>query len=330
MKKQLRYAAQGAVGLLALGTAAVQAQAIQSVEIEGTVTDFYSSYYYNQVPTELENAVSFKFVVEQDTSVVPYYVYSGSSYEHQQFQENLYNISYTFYDAAGAEITAPASLDLELTAEELFDTYVYAERGVTNDYEYMQWWGRKTTNELNDWNSLGGYINNSGQQPLFAEFTPYPLLLSATSPVNQQFGGWLESYGNGEEDYYYLSFYGTVTSILATELDADGDGFADSADSCPASLMDETVMFDGWLNSGVTNYVDASGCAIMDHYAACAVAEAEEPTSPWGWFQPVYSGPTYCEKQVVYQLQNEGVIDYTEGRMLRNALSLSYSSEGPR
>ncbi|MDN7134436.1 hypothetical protein [Pseudidiomarina terrestris] len=124
---------------------------------------------------------------------------------------------------------------------------------------------------------------------------------------------------------------GTVTSVVGTlaAFDTDRDGVIDDLDLCSASLVEETVIFGGWLDSGVTNYTDESGCTIMDRYAACEAEEATQPTSPWGWFQPVYSGPTYCEQQVVYGLQDDGIIDYTEGRMLRNALNLSHSSQGP-
>ncbi|WP_173920510.1 hypothetical protein [Pseudidiomarina piscicola] len=139
-------------------------------------------------------------------------------------------------------------------------------------------------------------------------------------------------YNSGGDQTWRVYGEGVTTSIVGTldDFDTDGDGVSDSNDLCSVSILDETVMFDGWLNSGVTNHVDESGCSIMDHYAACAVEEDEQPSSPWGWFQPVSSGPSYCETQVVYGLQSDGVIDHMEGRMLRNALRLSYDSDVPR
>ncbi|WP_126775151.1 hypothetical protein [Pseudidiomarina sediminum] len=94
--------------------------------------------------------------------------------------------------------------------------------------------------------------------------------------------------------------------------DADGDGVADADDQCLATVESDTVWFDG-VNSGVTNHVDANGCAISDHYASC---DAEAQSS--GLLG--YSGPTQCEMMMGYQLYRDGLIDYTELRMLRNAL----------
>ncbi|MBY6063704.1 hypothetical protein [Pseudidiomarina sediminum] len=94
--------------------------------------------------------------------------------------------------------------------------------------------------------------------------------------------------------------------------DADGDGVADADDQCLATVESDTVWFDG-VNSGVTNHVDANGCAISDHYASC---DAEAQSS--GLLG--YSGPTQCEMMMGYQLYRDGLIDYTELRMLRNVL----------
>ena len=116
------------------------------------------------------------------------------------------------------------------------------------------------------------------------------------------------------------------TSIDYEDDDSDGDGVSDEVDLCSASITDETVIFGGWANSGVTNYVDASGCTIMDRYAACQQEVEEQPTR-FSRFQPRYSGPSYCEKQVSYSLVDEGIIDYAEARMLRDALYMSYRSQ---
>lgn len=106
--------------------------------------------------------------------------------------------------------------------------------------------------------------------------------------------------------------FGVARSISVESLDTDQDGVADWDDHCASSDLSATVVFDGEHDSGVTNYTDASGCTIMDHYASCA-----EPTS--SFFS--YSGPSYCEQQVAYQLYREGVIDYADVRALRSALN---------
>ncbi|CAB0151120.1 hypothetical protein PSI9734_01534 [Pseudidiomarina piscicola] len=126
-----------------------------------------------------------------------------------------------------------------------------------------------------------------------------------------------------------ISAAGTTTSVIdrvISELDLDGDGIDDALDQCPSSDLAETVSFN-WLETGVANPVGANGCSLMDRFAACEAEAEEQPSSPWGWFQPVVSGPTQCERDVIYGAQNEGLIDYTEGRMLRRALSTYYNAE---
>ncbi|RUO74615.1 hypothetical protein CWI80_04545 [Pseudidiomarina sediminum] len=123
-----------------------------------------------------------------------------------------------------------------------------------------------------------------------------------------------DPYAEPDESLYVdFIFTGYTTRIQALINDADDDGIADEVDQCDASLLDETVSFDG-VDSGVTNVVDANGCSVMDHYAAC---EAEQQGS--GFLG--YSGASYCEQQVAYQLYRDGLIDYADVRALRNALN---------
>ena len=65
----------------------------------------------------------------------------------------------------------------------------------------------------------------------------------------------------------------------------------------------------------------------MDHYAACA---AEEQEAPRRGIRSVRSGPSSCEKAVSYDLVADGVLSYSEARMLRNALYESSTSSGPQ
>lgn len=113
-------------------------------------------------------------------------------------------------------------------------------------------------------------------------------------------------------NHYTYDFGSTQVGYYGLVEDSDNDGVADADDRCEASLLDETVVFDG-VNSGVTNHLDAQGCSIMDHYASC-----ETEQSARGFLG--YRGPTQCEMLMGYQLYREGLIDYTELRMLRNAL----------
>ena len=123
----------------------------------------------------------------------------------------------------------------------------------------------------------------------------------------------------------YDTLLGRALRIGAAIADADADGIADELDTCMFSDMSSTVTFRG-LESGVENYVGADGCTVMDRYAACEPQE-QERSSRFSRFQPRYSGPSYCEKQVSYGLFDEGIIDYAEARMLRDALYMSYRSQ---
>lgn len=320
--KKLNAIVQGTVGLLALGSVAVHAQEIQTVEIEGTVDNWYN-YYYENVAPELLNAATFKFVVEQDIAATPNYVYDYSAYQEKNYNQSLQSLTFTFYDSEGLEIQTTATT--QLTAGEFDYNRVWARKGSDEgEYysDYMQWWGEDYSNESEQYRFLGGYIvNNNSQTEMFSDFTNYPLLLDLQEP-GFQFYGWL----NSDDMYYnYQEFWGTVTSIVSYYPDDDEDGFPNNVDSCPVSIMDETVMFDGWYDSGVTNYVDESGCTITDHYAACEVEE-----EPVRGIRSVRSGPSSCEKAVSYDLVADGVISYSEARALREALYNSSTSDGRR
>lgn len=103
-------------------------------------------------------------------------------------------------------------------------------------------------------------------------------------------------------------------------LDEDGDGITDDLDQCPVSITTSTVVF-GWLDSGVTNDVDANGCTISDRYMACQEIVAAAATDI-----PSFQGPTYCEMQVTYSLYRDGLVDYSDVRQLRNSMITFYSS----
>jgi hypothetical protein len=119
-----------------------------------------------------------------------------------------------------------------------------------------------------------------------------------------------------------IGFDGVLThTIYLTYPDTDNDGVTDNLDQCVVSLADETVMF-GEYDSNVTNYVDESGCTIMDHYAACEADQEEQGFTRRSF--SFYRGPSYCEKQVAYGLVSDGIIDYSEARMLRDALYRSH------
>jgi hypothetical protein len=128
-----------------------------------------------------------------------------------------------------------------------------------------------------------------------------------------------------------LSYYvgeGEVYSVSSLPGDIDQDEVLNRLDACPASDTSEIVSFD-WLTTDVPNRLDESGCTIMDRYAACRPDEEQGPVvfSSRRSFS-LFRGPSYCEKQVAYDLVSDGIIDYSEARTLRDALYQHYRSGG--
>ncbi|CAB0151118.1 hypothetical protein PSI9734_01532 [Pseudidiomarina piscicola] len=302
------------VVLLIPGT--TQAQTLtDTVTIEGQLTQLENSF---QGPTALDPGARFVATILQDRTTP----LSSSTASMKLYETAMLEMEVVFYDELGTPIGTPivtsysaATLpslirrDAEFTFDPAaLDQASYAIEGTDINGRNMESW----------------IDIDETTQALFTDTSAYPALVEGVVDASFSFYAMNGDQGRGIS----VTAAGTVESITIVFIDTDNDGVADYLDQCGNSVASETVMFD-WLDSGVSNYVDEAGCTIMDVYAACEVEEEEQPSSPWGWFQPVYSGPSHCETQVVYQLQADGVIDYTEGRMLRNALSLSYSSNEP-
>ncbi|MDN7124413.1 hypothetical protein J6I90_05930 [Pseudidiomarina sp. 1APP75-32.1] len=298
---------------LALFTGLGQAQTLtDTVTIEGELTQLENSF---QGPAQLAPGSRFVVTIEQDRTATE----SSATATMKFYEDAVLQMEVMFYDDQGVPISTPVvttyssttmpSIDSR-TAQFLFDPQVAEE--ATYAMQGMDINGRNMDTTIN---------LSETTQTLLTDTSNYPAI--AEGAVDALFSFYVM---NGDEGRgISMSAEGNVDTISVVFVDTDNDGVPDYLDQCAASLESETVMFD-WVDSGVTNYTDASGCTIMDRYAACEPDETQQPSSPWGWFQPVYSGPGYCESQVVYQLQDEGIIDYSEGRMLRNALRLSHDS----
>lgn len=156
---------------------------------------------------------------------------------------------------------------------------------------------------------IGGTAENlyrpEADFPTFISFKNQPVSLKSTLIINTPS---LTNTAYINLDVHTLRYLGT---------DSDDDGVIDEDDICPTSLPHETVLFGDWLDSSVANHTDEQGCTIMDHYAAC---HAENNSS----YSLGYSGPSYCEQKVGYTLMRKEIISYTELRLLRTALSMSY------
>ncbi|WP_411358957.1 thrombospondin type 3 repeat-containing protein [Pseudidiomarina salilacus] len=161
------------------------------------------------------------------------------------------------------------------------------------------------------------FIVQQIEESIIASRTGYPT--AAIGPIVANFEFAINEVINQEGGLTVA--YGITDYI---DVDTDMDGVGDALDTCAFSDASTTVSFDG-LESGVDNYTTDNGCTIMDLYAACEPQE-EERYSRFSRFQPRYSGPSYCEKQVSYTLAEQGVITFQEARMLRDTLYLSKRS----
>lgn len=156
-------------------------------------------------------------------------------------------------------------------------------------------------------------VTNEGDAPLMfadsgAQLTPVHYQNEPRHAIRFYLRGMTVDYRT-QQDHYTVGFDSHVDAMY---FDADLDGVADHLDECSMNGGGETVIFNGY-DSGVTNHTTANGCSVMDYYQACE-------TSPQNYF----SGPSYCETQVAYTLYAQGVIDYSEVRALRTALSRAY------
>lgn len=118
---------------MALGAVAANAQAIQTVEIQGTVDSWYTGNGMYVIDPALLNAATFKFMVNQDISVAPYsdtYAEHIDS-EYKDYYNNVRRIGVTFYDSEGVEIST--SYATEVLANEMISSFKRARNDRTAD-----------------------------------------------------------------------------------------------------------------------------------------------------------------------------------------------------
>ncbi|CAB0151244.1 hypothetical protein PSI9734_01657 [Pseudidiomarina piscicola] len=290
-------------------TAAMMSSSAASQDLSGEfIGDIASapSYVTDAGATSVKVNFTYDTTVPFTTVGPPYFRYDGA----------LAEVTYEFMDAQGNPI------DFSLPTPFFFPDGAQ-QLNLSGSFDYDDNYSYNTINyQLNNTTVMAYFNLDANQQsPLFVPFDNYPQFQEvANEPFSYESTLIIRAPDTQFSAEAWIDI--DVHTLRYVGLDADEDGIADTDDLCGASILDETAMF-GPFNSGVPNYIDADGCSIMDHYAACEAEEEEAPSSPWGWFQPVYSGPSSCERQVSYSLVDAGVIDYTEARMLRNALNLS-------
>jgi len=272
----------------------------------------------------LETPLTFTVVITEDLAAPNFYgnFQGGEAYGNVTTAYEL-----RIYDELGVEILYDR-VDIRDVDTLIFDTVaLYHNSQAQTDFESVMWGIAASKTGTTEY-ALG--FNNYGFRVTPFGTTTSPLVI-AMSPFPKLFDGAIEhpfqvTAERNESTSFRFEGSANYVSYNGPASDSDGDGVFDLTDSCTNSLLDETVMFRDWYDSEVTNYVDSSGCSIMDRYAACAPEQQEAP-SFFSAFQPRLSGPNYCETQVSYQLNSEGLIDYMEARMLRDALYMSYRSQ---
>lgn len=221
-----------------------------------------------------------------------------------QYINSLTDIKVTFFDDEGQPITTAPSAEYSLESADYSSTlyrYGSSDEGFFAGFNY--------SDESPDIFYNVEVSNVDDIASLYESLDGYPVVAEVAKAPQQAFLLMLNYRSTGQDGGYMVGSY--LSSIEYIITDADGDGVTDALDLCEASIIDETVVLNG-INSGVTNTVDANGCSVADQFALCDIDRDGDAYS--------YRGPTYCAMMTTYDLYRQGVLTYTEVRMLRNAL----------
>lgn len=295
------------VGALPLSTLAQTLT--DTITVEGSLTSLSNSF---QGETMLDPEASFIATIEVDRTAILAY----SDANLNQYSDAVISAAIELYDGQGVLIETPIVTRCD-------DTTLVSEGPSSNASLYFA----EGQPQSSSYTISGGDMNGRALvctpeleelvAPLFAPDAIFPVPNSGE--YEAQFA---MSILNGDIDRgISMSIGGLAERITVVSVDSDGDGIPDFADMCESELS-ETVIFQDWYDSGVSNYADSSGCTIMDHYAACEVTE-----EPVRGIRSVRRGPSSCEKSVSYEMVEQGMIDYAEARLLRNALYGSYQDQ---
>lgn len=246
-----------------------------------------------QYPHSVEVLLTF------DTMPAPIVLGEGA----KQYINSLTAIDLTFTDAQGNPVDIGSETQYALaTADYSSVVYGYESKPQSMNAN-LQYSGESPTLfysvEL---------ANFEGNETIYASTTDYPILAEINAIPLSDALLFLQRQATDNQGYVMGFIPNTVEYVIT---DADGDGVTDALDLCEASIIDATVVLNG-INSGVTNTVDANGCSVADQFALCDI---DRDGDAYG-----YRGPTYCAMMTTYDLYRQGVLTYTEVRMLRNAM----------
>lgn len=253
-------------------------------------------------------AHSMQATIIYDTSVEP--EFRRATYLPIHFIEypnTILSISYAFFDVHGDTIEIDGTTDFDATSSYLVDENLYHLQYPETDAHHQRAYFKSnfvptSTSDFTERMRIS-FWHQDDADIIDMSVTPHRINTGdADSYVVLS-----TTFSSDEQHQLLFTIHSpTLTYSLS---DDDNDGVANGADLCTATAPDTTVVIDG-IDSGVTNHIDADGCAISDHFAAC---EAEQQSSPW----LAYRGPTMCETRVMYDAYRNGLIDYMELRQLR-------------
>ncbi|MBY6063688.1 thrombospondin type 3 repeat-containing protein [Pseudidiomarina sediminum] len=235
--------------------------------------------------------------------------YQGIGVNTVRANNNLISADVVLFDGLGEPLTS-FPMPVPTLVPEQSATIAYDVGGTDDEFDVT--WELSAADAASlGYHEVNFFLMPIGCEQLFQPGTGWPMIYEISPPSVPYYLSLRLTNADGYEQINVI-----VDSVSYSELvdDVDNDGVPDEVDVCPESLLTEFVHFDSG-SSGVPNYVDEDGCSIMDHYANC---EATTSSSGAHWFS--YSGPSQCEIQVGYQLYRDGLIDYTELRLLRNAM----------
>lgn len=231
-------------------------------------------------------------------------------YVSRKHTDAIESISIDFFDANNTLITVPLNTTFsDATEDRVFTNYVATSSYGTHSTEKLSFATTYfATSNQDSWNELSLFVTDRYlDERAFYGDDALPILPNI-EPTN-----FLYSLRIYLPEFDTTSYY-PIRNVSFQYLgpDDDNDGVMNFYDECEASLNAPTLTIDG-VDSGIANGADKHGCTIADHLAAC---EAEQA----GGFPLAYSGPTMCERGVLYDAYRNELITYPELRALRNAM----------
>lgn len=300
MKTTYKFAATALLGL-AIGSGCSE---VHHYIIEGDVTEFEASFFEAERNQRIEQfQIDAELEFRDDN--FPYI----DTFDTQAYNGALVKLEGTFSGDAIQFISGHPSYFPGAN----YNRSVFSKANGTEDVTFqVQYQENGRTVTL-------GYTMTQVIEPLVNLTRAYPQLFAGSYRANASYFG---SVVDAQQQVVSeVSMQGVVRRISALLGDTDGDGVDDAVDACMYSIQGGEVAL-GPFNSGVDNVMGGDGCSLVDRYMACQ-ADEYDAGAPW----LSYSGPSYCEQQVAYDAYREGMIDYTEVRLLRTMVNQYHRSQ---